>query len=183
MAIKTFTDNTSLPASDINTYLTNSGLVYIKTQTIVAGSATTVVTNAFSTTYDHYRILITGLQTSASQGLAIKIGGAASSYFGNMVYALYTATAYTFVPSNNTAFLFIGLTDGGAPSTSSTFDVVAPFLAARTQLNGGYYGRGYSGTFAGSLENTNSYTDFSIFNDTSGTLSGGTITVYGYRKA
>lgn len=183
MAVKTFTDNTSLPASDINSFLANSGLVYVKSQAIVAGSATTVVTNAFSTTYDNYRIVLTGLQTSAGQGLAVKLGSTATGYYGNMVYALFNATAYTFVPQNNAAFWFAGLTDGAAPTTYSTFDLMSPFLAARTAMNGGYYGRGYSGTFAGLLENTTSYTDISFFNDSSGTLSGGTITVYGYRKA
>jgi hypothetical protein len=183
MAIKTFTTGEVLTASDTNTYLTNSGLVYVKSQAIVAGSATTVVTNAFSTTYDNYRILVTGLQTSAGQGLAIKLGSTATGYYGNMVYVLFSGSAYTFVPQNNAAFWFGGLTDGSAPTTYSTFDLMSPFLASRTAMNGGYYGRGYSGTYAGLLENTTSYTDISFFNDSSGTLSGGTITVYGYRKA
>jgi hypothetical protein len=182
MAIKTFTTGEVLTASDTNTYLANSGLVFVKSQAIVAGSATTVVTNAFSATYDNYRILVTGLQMSASQGLAIKMGSTATGYYGNMVYVLFSGTAWTFVPQNNAAFWFGGLTDGGAPSTSSTFDLIAPFLSAKTQMNGGYYGRGYSGTYAGSLENTTSYTDISFFNDSSGTLTSGTITVYGYRK-
>ena len=183
MAIKTFTTGEVLTASDTNTYLANSGLVFVKQQAIVSGSALTTVTNAFSTTYDNYRILVTGLQTSAGQGLAMKLGATATGYYGNMVYVLYSASVYTFVPQNNAAFWFAGLTDGSAPTTFSTFDLMSPFLAARTAMNGGYYGRGYSGTFAGLLENTTSYTDISFFNDSSGTLSGGTITVYGFRKS
>ena len=160
-----------------------TGLEFIKTQAVVAGEAATVVTNAFSATYDNYRVVVTGLQTSASQGLALKMGSTATAYYGNMVYALYTATAWTFVPMNNAAFWFVGLTDAAGPTTSSTFDLIAPFLSVRTQMNGGYYGRGYVGTFAGSLENTTSYTDFRFFNDSSGTMTAGQITVYGYRKS
>jgi hypothetical protein len=160
-----------------------TGLEFIKTQAVVASEAETVVTNAFSATYDNYRVVVTGLQTSASQGLALKMGSTATGYYGNMVYVLYNATAWTFVPMNNANFWFVGLTDGGGPTTSSTFDLIAPFLSVRTQMNGGYYGRGYVGTFAGSLENSTSYTDFRFFNDSSGTMTAGQITVYGYRKS
>jgi hypothetical protein len=37
MAIKTFTTGEVLTASDTNTYLANSGLVYVKSQTIGSG--------------------------------------------------------------------------------------------------------------------------------------------------
>jgi hypothetical protein len=160
-----------------------TGLEFIKTQAVVAGEAATAVTNVFSATYDNYRVVVTGLQTSASQGLALKMGTTATGYYGNMVYALYNATAWTFVPQNNSNFWFVGLTDAGVPTTSSTFDLIAPFLSVRTQMNGGYYGRGYVGTFAGSLENSTSYTDFRFFNDSSGTMTAGQISVYGYRKS
>jgi hypothetical protein len=112
----------------------------------------------------------------------MRMGSAATGYYGNFWYVLYTGTSWTFVPMNNATFWYVALSDSTAPSSSSSFDVIAPFLAARTQYNGNYYGRGYSGNFSGSLENTTSYTDLTLFNE-SGTLSGGTITVYGYRKA
>jgi hypothetical protein len=57
MAIKTFTTGEVLTASDTNTYLANSGLVFVKSQAITSGS-TVVVTDAFSSTYDNYRIVI-----------------------------------------------------------------------------------------------------------------------------
>jgi hypothetical protein len=159
----------------------NSGLVYVKSQAITAGSATTVLTNVFSTTYDNYRVIIDGVQTTSSQGLVIRMGSAATGYYGNFWYVLYSATSWTFVPMNNATFWYVALSDSTAPSSSSSFDLVAPFLAARTQYNGNYYGRGYSGGFSGSIENTTCYTDLTLLNE-SGTLSGGTITVYGYRK-
>jgi hypothetical protein len=38
------------------------------------------------------------------------------------------------------------------------------------------------GSVTGLLDNTNQYTDFTVVTNT-GTMTGGTITVYGYRKA
>jgi hypothetical protein len=182
MAISsTFVTGQVFTAADAN-LMANSGLVYVKSQAIVSGSATTVLTNAFSTTYDNYRVVITGVQTSSSQGLVIKMGTTATGYYGNFWFVLFSGSAFTFVPMNNSAYWYVALSDSSAASTSATFDLVGPFLAAKTQYNGGYYGRGYSGNYSGSLENSTSYTDLTVLNE-SGTLTSGTITVYGYRKA
>lgn len=64
MAIKTFTDNISLPASDINTYLGNAGLVYITSGAL--STATTNFQGCFTPTYKNYRVIIEGLSVSAS---------------------------------------------------------------------------------------------------------------------
>lgn len=182
MAIKTFTTGEVLTASDTNTYLANAGLVYIKSVTIVSGASTTPVTNCFSSTYDNYRVVINGVQTSAALGLCIRLGSTATGYFGNMSHALYTATAFTLVPMNNATFFYVGLSDNSAPSTSTSFDIFQPYLTTKTMYSGVYYGRGYMGNFGGSLENSTSYTDLNVLNE-SGTLTSGTITVFGYRKA
>ena len=58
MAIKTFTTGEVLTAADTNTYLANSGLVLVKSQTIGTGVASVTISDAFSTTYDNYRITI-----------------------------------------------------------------------------------------------------------------------------
>lgn len=57
MAIKTFTAGAILTASDTNTFLTNSGLVYI-TSGNLSGSVTDFV-GVFTSTYTNYRILVT----------------------------------------------------------------------------------------------------------------------------
>ena len=56
MAVKTFTTEV-LTSADTNTYLANSGLVYVKSHTITSG-ASVVVTDAFSSTYDNYLIIV-----------------------------------------------------------------------------------------------------------------------------
>jgi hypothetical protein len=64
MAVKTFTDNTALPASDINTYLANSGWVYLTT--LSGGGSTTnlYVDSVFTSAFDSY--VIVGDFSSAS---------------------------------------------------------------------------------------------------------------------
>jgi hypothetical protein len=150
---------------------------------ITIGSAVSTVTinGAFSSTYDNYKIVINGVQSSASQGLLMKLGATATGYYGNLSYVLYTGTSFTMVPMNNAAHWFIGLSDAAAPSLSTTFDIVQPFLPLRSQIIGNYYGRGYMGSFGASLENSTSYTSFNISNE-SGTLTGGTIRIYGYNN-
>ena len=58
MAIKTFTTGEVLTAADTNTYLANSGLVYVKSQTIGSAVSSVNVTSAFSSTYDNYVITL-----------------------------------------------------------------------------------------------------------------------------
>lgn len=53
MAIKTFTTGEVLTASDTNTYLANSGLVFVKSQTIGSAVTSVTVSDAFSATYDN----------------------------------------------------------------------------------------------------------------------------------
>lgn len=64
MAVKTFTSGEVLTSSDTNTYLANSGLVYIST-TNFATASTTQFTSAFTSTYRNYR---TYLEVKASSG-------------------------------------------------------------------------------------------------------------------
>lgn len=177
MTYPVFTNGTVLPASDLNAI----GLWLVKSQTVGSGVSSVTVTGAFSADYDNYRVVINGIGASASLGLKVQIGGATTSYFGNFNYVLYSASAYTFVPMNNASSWYVALSDVSAPSVATSFDLMQPFLSARTFYNGGYYGRGYTGQFGGAIETSSSYTSLTLFNE-SGTLTGGTISVYGYRK-
>jgi hypothetical protein len=65
MAVKTFTDNTTLPASDINTFLANSGLTYISTTSFTTSSTIQFV-GAFSDTYTNYRAVFSYLSSTGA---------------------------------------------------------------------------------------------------------------------
>jgi len=168
-----------LTAADLNA---SSGLVLVKTQTIGSGVASVTVTDAFSATFDNYRIVVTNNFGSVNQGLCLRFGSTSSGYYGNMTYVLYNASTYSFVPMININRLFLGFTSvTGSPGTTSSFDCHSPYLSTNTTIHGTWFGRQYMGNFGGQDTTTNSYTSFQIFNET-GTLTGGTIRVYGYNN-
>ena len=182
MAVKTFTTGEVLTSADTNTYLANSGLVYVSTTTIGTAVSSVTVSNCFSSTYEDYRIDIKDCAASTGDGLNFQIGTITSSvYYGNWSYALYTATAFNLNPMNAQPHMVMGLTNTSADLYAS-IDIANPFKTSVKFFKGNYYGRGYTGTFGGTASSATSQTSFKIFNG-SGTLTGGTITVYGYRKA
>lgn len=185
MAIKTFTTGEVLTASDTNTYLANSGLVFIKQQTIGAGVTSVPVTSAFSTDYDNYRIIISKVAISAignSAQMTIN-GSTGSTYSASGTYMTPTSATVNGYNQNQTSGGFwLGIT-GGTWSTS--FDVLSPFLGTATNCVGqsaGSSGGAYYNTFMGADSNAASSTGFTIVQATTN-WTGGTITVYGYRKS
>jgi hypothetical protein len=158
------------------------GMVLVKTQTIGSGVSSVTVTNAFSSTFENYRIIVTPNIASSAVGLGFRFGTTSTGYYGNFTYAFHSASAFTFVPISNSNKLFIGMLDtADAPGGSTSFDVHSPQLATGSDIHGNYYGRGYMGNFGGRVANTTQYTSFKILPDT-GTLTGGTIRVYGYNN-
>jgi hypothetical protein len=180
MAIKTFTTGEVLTASDTNTYLANSGLVYVKQQTVGNAVASVTVSDAFSTTYDNYKITYTAGVSSTGANLALTLGATATGYYSGITYVSYATSGLAGVGSNNTA----SFTFGGIARTNYSIvdlDVFSPFTAQRTTVSGPFINNDACGHFAGFLDNTTSYTAFTLTPGT-GTLTGGIITVYGYRK-
>ena len=181
MAVKTFATGDVLTASDTNTYLNNGGLVYVYSETIGSGVGSfTPAQNVFSSTYDNYRIIIAGGTCSAG-GFSSRItfGSTATGYYGNQPYWT-TAGSNGFNSQANAAFLYCGTQD--TTNFSLTCDVTGPFTATWTQISGFSYGANASTIHMGALQNTTSYTKFTLTAG-SGTFTGGTVTVYGYRKA
>ena len=183
MAVKTFTTGEVLTASDTNTFLANSGLVYVTSTTIGTAVSSVTLSNVFNSTYDDYFIKFTGGTTSASTNFLIQFGSATTEYYGSYYYDLYTGGNTGTVRRSNGANLYLG-TAGGVfeGRQSTTFTIASPYLAQRTTIHGFNYGAGFSGWFGGEQYSTTSFTAFTIKPDT-GTMTGGTITVMGYRKA
>jgi hypothetical protein len=134
MAIKTFTTGEVLTASDTNTYLANSGLVYI-TSTTFSGAATTNTDGCFSDKYDSYRLICnyTG-STTVDTRLILRNG---SGNITGSFYRFQAVRAYSAVdslPYYNTAFVpYFGLAYGGSTSMAQcTHDVMNPFATQIT---------------------------------------------------
>ena len=185
MAVKTFTTGEVLTAADTNTYLANSGLVYVKSQTIGSTVTTVTVNDAFSATYDNYLITINGGTATANTYLSLTLGATAAGYYQagqSITYAGVSAA----VTANNAASWIYGAV-GTADSINGWIVLQNPNLAKRTYtiveyIFGNPAGGGDSAAYRGYLNNTTQYTAFT-FTAAVGTLTGGTITVYGYRKA
>jgi hypothetical protein len=181
MAIKTFTTGEVLTAADTNTYLANSGLVYITSATVGTAVSSVTVSSAFSTTYDNYRIIYAGGTMSAQQRFGMTLGASATGYYEGLFYVNFTGSSGSAGGSNIAAWQYIA--GGNTQSAGFVVDLQNPFLAQYTQMNS-----------FGALQTTQatwnqgihavatSYTAFTI-SPVSSTITGGTITVYGYRKA
>jgi hypothetical protein len=182
MAVKTFSSEV-LTSADTNTYLANAGLVYVKSQTIGTGVATAVVTDAFSSTYDAYKIIITGGLGSTATALKMHLGNEnTANYFGFLTFGSYTGTTVSGANDNNAAaFTYAGGFDTN--TINCNLDLLNPYSSTDvTEISSRVrYGTTY-GNYVGVFALNSSFTGFT-FTTFSGTLTGGTITVYGYRKA
>jgi hypothetical protein len=170
--------------AQMNTAITAGvGLVPILTQTIGAAVTSITVSNAFSATYDNYKILVSGGTASASTDLTLKLGASATGYYSGRALANYSSGAYNSGNDSN-ASVWNGVGRGATTGLNICVDLISPFLAKTTAVAGTWVNQdinGAAGSFAGFHNSSVSYSDFTIA--TGGTtLTGGTIRVYGYKN-
>ena len=154
------------------------------TGTVTIGNAVSSVTvsGAFSSLYDNYRILVSGGTSSASNVFALTFGSQATAYYWSFLYSVWgTTTPSADTGNNTTRFLYVGQTN--SRGNYADISVVSPFLANDTYISASspYGGGTYSGTVNGGLAVTTSFTSFTLTCN-AGTITGGTIRVYGYRN-
>jgi hypothetical protein len=179
MAIKTFTTGEVLTAADTNTYLANSGLVFVKSQTIGSGVGSVTVTSAFSSTYDNYLIVMSDTVGSTNTALTCQLGSVTTGYRYSFLYTTYTSSPLAVGTSAAAAFEYCGAIT--STSGHAYFSLQNPFLTKNTFMQGAAANTSYAGNTSGVLATTDSYTAFTIIT-AAGTMTGGTIAVYGYRK-
>jgi hypothetical protein len=178
MAIKTFTTGEVLTASDTNTYLANSGLVFVKSQTIGSGVTSVTVSDAFSSTYDNYKITLNGGTATGAAAITLQLGASVTGYYLSLAYVTYATGAFTVLPANNTANFPYAM-EALATNMVGNLDLMNPFLARITNFMGWYPGS-VAGTTIGYHSVATSYTSFTLA--CAAAMTGGTINVYGYRK-
>jgi hypothetical protein len=177
MTFPVFASGDVLNASDMNAV----GLWLVKTQAVGSGVASVTVTGAFSADYDNYLVTYDGGTASTGTQLAMKLGSTATGYYGTLIYAQYSATTVLAnVPDNNAVrWNYVG--DAQTTWTHLAVRLSNPYKTTRTVFSCTYNAATVSGTTNGFLDNATSYTAFDIIAGT-GTLTGGTIRVYGYRN-
>jgi len=146
MAIKTFTDLTTLPASDINTYLANSGLVYVTSGTL-SGNAVNFA-GCFTSNYTNYRIMFDSVTFSGSGDVYYQfLNGSTPNTTSNYYWAYSGLTITNAATSSTIASSTIGYT--GMSTTvafnvtmcSASIDVYAPLSPQRTFITSAAVGQ------------------------------------------
>ena len=190
MAIKTFTTGEVLTASDTNTYLANSGLVYV-----ASGALSSTATNfagCFTSTYTNYRVVIDSISFNATGYLYYQLlDGTTPATAGNYFWAMsgYKATAVAYNNANQSqTFGYFGTTNVGANGLvigSCSWDICGPQLAQRTLMTG--QGAGVDSEYfhlsgMNSHNLTTAYTGIRFLTNSATTFTGN-VNIYGYRKA
>ena len=158
------------------------GLDLIKTQTIGSAVSSVEVTDAFSSTYDNYLILVSGGVGSTNINLRLTLGSTATGYSYAGFYAQYSSAGVVATNTNTATFFDVGYATSNA--ISSRIELESPNLAKRTIIRAQATGSTttwYRFDYAGFLDNATQYTAFTLTCST-GTITGGTISVYGYAK-
>lgn len=159
------------------------GLTLIKTQTVGSAVSSVQVTSAFSSTYDSYKIIYEGGTSSASNRLNLTLGASATAYYWAVNIADFTNAGTGAYNGNNATSWAAGASDTN--NTILNIDVHDPFLAKYSYLSANYFrepGSNNVGKPVGFHALATSYTDFTITPST-GTITGGTIRVYGYQNS
>jgi hypothetical protein len=180
MAEQTFTSGQILTAAQMTTLQTNTGLCYVSSTTIGTAVSSVTVSNCFSTTYDNYRIVIAGGVTSTGSNMNVQLTSITGSVY-NTAGVFVSFGSSTVTGSGGAAATTAIYGPGDTNLHAASFDITSPFLAVKK----GLISNGVSGssmyTFSSYINSTTSSTGFTI-SPATGTITGGTIIVYGYRK-
>jgi hypothetical protein len=165
-----------------------SALVFIKADTIGSLVSSHVWTGTFSSTYDSYRIVVSGGVASTATRLRLQLGTDTANHNSNAFTGNFTTTGLVGAVAGNVAYFdYVGAAT--TSTISGIIDLEGPFIAKQTMMtatgdkNGTAGGTGGSGSITTGIHTA--ATSFTTFNIKlhSGTITGGTVAVYGYRKA
>jgi len=177
MPVPVFTTGEVLTAANMNAV----GLWLVKSQAVGSGVSSVTVTGAFSADYDNYFISYDGATTASGECLQFRLGSTTTGYYGNLIYSNYVSGSVLSVGDNNLS-VFRHCSGGDGTSTSLNIWVNSPFAARRTYVfTTSYEDTANAGNYRGYLNDTTSYSAFTLLL-ASGTITGGTIRVYGYRN-
>jgi hypothetical protein len=157
------------------------GLRLIKKQTIGSAVSTVAVTDAFSATYENYKIIVSGGTSSANGYLNLSLTGSATGYSMFMIYGQFASNTVEGAGISNVSNWNYAGGMQGSQYLYMNCELMAPFLAKYTRISALAAAQTHvnTGTATGVHAVATSYTGFTIVPST-GTLTGGTIYVYGY---
>ena len=159
-----------------------SALTLISSTTIGTTVSSVTVSSAFSSTYDNYQITISGGIASTTVNLGLQLGSTTTGYYaGYPGVNADTNASSNSSNSNASSWTLAGM--GSANGLHANIFLLSPNLAKNTMfqsINGNFNNVFNLGS--GWANNTTQFTAFTITPNT-GTLTGGTIRVYGYANS
>jgi len=190
MAVKTFTTGEVLTAADTNTYLANSGLVYVGQNTATSGNTLNLL-GCFTADYDAYKVVLTNIRATAGTSITFQLLSGSTPVATNYAWAFarvdYLGSSAPFASGfPATVSSWDSGTSIGTSAAACTLEIQNPFLAQFSYYQvAGTDWRGTSGygqiSGGGTHTLATSYTGLRI--NTPGTFTNIQAVVYGYRKA
>ena len=188
MTYPSFSAGDVLAASDMNAVglwritsgiTATNGTVSDGVVTIGSNVASVTVSGCFSSSFDNYRIIASGIDCSASASLTFQLSGiTGSSYLTGGTYFTYaSATVNGYGPAATTSWVV-----GPSNTTQAGFvmDLLNPHDTSEKNMFSQGSGTASYYSFGGVCTSTSSATGF-VLASNSGNLTGGKIRVYGYR--
>jgi hypothetical protein len=160
------------------------GLWLVKTQTIGASVPSVTVSDVFSADFDNYKIIVSGgVGSTAGALLNMTLGATVTGYYWSGGVSLMASDSLTPVRLQNAAS-WSRVVVANLSNITGEIELFCPNLAKRTHYNARYVQNVTDGNVVfsgGYVDNATQYTGFTL-TATSGTITGGTIRVYGYRN-
>lgn len=154
-----------------------AGLTLVSSTTIGTAVSSVTVSSAFSSTYDTYRIVISGGAGSTATSVLLTLGSQTTGYKTQVSVVDMAGGAFT----QSASTVYIGTGRMSANGLFGFFELNNPFLSKDTFC----FSTGAepaAGTYTLGMANaTTSFTAFTLTTG-SGTMTGGTVRVYGYKN-
>ena len=156
------------------------GLRLVKKQTIGTAVSSVNVTNAFSATYENYLILVSGGVASTTADFGFSLDGITSGYNSNLVNQTWGVASVSGAVSSGASLIWVG----GSSTNSAYMNlmIMGPQAARHKRADSKNFGMttgGSVGTSSHLITSTTQATGFTI-TTSPGTITGGTIYVYGF---
>jgi len=177
MSFPVFASGDVLNASDMNAV----GLWLVKTQTVGTGVSSVTLTNCFSADYDAYEVVLSNVDgSSGTSALVLQLvdsGGtpATTNYKSTGFFMTYASTTVNGINQTTWECSLSATNFGGKVS------IFNPFLAVPSYFNNTSNDDTYLRVYGGTHTTASSYVSLKLAPN-AGTLTGGTIRVYGYQK-
>jgi hypothetical protein len=171
----TFSVGATLTAAQMNAV----GLWLVKSQSIGTSVSSFTVTNAFSSDYDAYRIVMSGYTNTASDiGITCQLNGATGSTYAYWLnYWQYgAAQGQASATANSSWILGWSNANGG----NLVLDIVNPNKASYTSFTSANATPNYYMIQGGVEKSNTQFTGFTF--SCSSPFTGGNIRIYGYRN-